>query len=541
MVIESARDKQRSGVIDQLSGPADIAVSLPVDRQAGAWLHISSLPSPFGIGDIGLVAHEFIQMMSAMDLRVWQFLPLGPVGYGNSPYQPLSIFAGSEMLIGIDSLIRDGFVDEQETRELSALPKDQTHYAALIPLKTRLLDTAAGRFSERASTSQRQSFEQFVAQHDSSWLHSYAQFRVLKLMHDEKAWPRWAPQYVRRDSNALRSLDESAAAAIHNYKVQQFWFHSQWLELRQVARENRISLMGDVPIYIALDSADAWVGPELLEIDSEGNPTCVAGVPPDYFSADGQLWGNPVYDWQYHARDGYTWWVDRIRTAFRQVDMIRLDHFRGFESYWAVPSDAETARDGKWRQGPADDLFRVLKNELGELPLIAEDLGIITDEVRAFLSRWNFPGMKVLQFMVDDEHFNPDSIIHNSVCYTGTHDNDTTVGWFRNGLAEGASGDELARRKAIVLANIGGKAESIHLDMIRFALASSARLCMIPVQDLLGLDSDSRMNTPGTTDKNWCWRLPDLDTLRCGKFATNLREWIAASGRAGSASEPEGN
>ena len=507
-------------------------MNLPADRQAGVCMHITSLPGSFGIGDIGLQAHEFIRSLREMGMRVWQFLPLGPVGYGNSPYQPLSIFAGNEMLIGIDSLIRDGLVNEEETRALKALPQDHADYAALIPLKTALLDAAAERFEDRASSEQQQAFEEFALKYNETWLHTYALFRVLKSMHGESAWTQWAPEYVQRDADALETFSQSAAQDIHKYKVQQFWFHSQWQQLRSVAQEQGVALMGDVPIYIALDSADAWERPELLEINSDGQPSCVAGVPPDYFSADGQLWGNPVYNWPYHARTGYSWWVDRIRTMLNQVDMIRLDHFRGFESYWAVPATADTAREGEWREGPADSLFEVLKKELGELPLIAEDLGIITEEVRALLARWNFPGMKVLQFMVDDEHFSSDKIDYNSVCYTGTHDNDTTVGWFKGGASDSVPDVELAHRQSVVLSNIGGQAETIHLDMIRFALDSRARLCMIPLQDILGLGSVARMNTPGTTDKNWYWRLDTPHSTFSPALIQQIRDMISSSGRS---------
>ncbi len=504
-------------------------MTLPIDKLAGVCLHISSLPGPFGIGDIGEQAHEFVSTLRSMGVRVWQFLPLGPVGYGNSPYQPLSIYAGNEMLIALDPLIADGFVAADETSLLQGLTVEYTDYAKMIPLKRDLLHLAAKRFSHHVNESTLQAFNRFTEEHNEAWLHNYALFRVLKTRHDERAWPEWGKQYVRRNEVALEKLNQSAAAEIHQYKVLQFWFYSQWQQLRTHAAAEGLTLMGDIPIYIGLDSADAWVQPELLEISRDGEPDCVAGVPPDYFSADGQLWGNPLYDWEHHEQTDYTWWKNRFRSALHQMDVIRLDHFRGFESYWSVPADAVTARDGKWRAGPADKLFRSVRDSMGDLPFIAEDLGLITDAVREFLHRWQFPGMNVLQFMVGNEDFSAHDIIYNSVCYTGTHDNDTTVGWFH-----GAGDDEsvCSQVQSTVLTNISGQIDTLHVDMIRFALNTEARLCIIPLQDILGLGSETRLNTPGTTADNWRWRLAPGDTHVSESLCEQVRAMVVSSGRS---------
>lgn len=523
---------------------------IPTDKQAGVYLHFSSLPGQFGIGEIGVHAHRFVRTLRAMGMRVWQFLPIGPVAYGNSPYQPMSIFAGNEMLISIDALIDDGLIRFEETAALRALPEESTDYEKLIPAKQELLKTAARRFEQHASADERQAFEDFLLTHDEHWLHNYALFRTLKTRHDERAWPTWEPQYVHRDPDALRQVCEQAAQDIRAIKVLQFVFSRQWQRLHQYANDRGVTLFGDIPIYIALDSADAWAQPQLLEMDAGGHPANVAGVPPDYFSADGQLWGNPLYDWPRHAESGFKWWIDRLRHSVTMADMVRLDHFRGFESYWSVPASAATARDGEWRAGPADQIFSALKAALGDLPIVAEDLGIITPEVTALRERWQLPGMSVLQFLVGNSDFRLQNIGYNTVCYTGTHDNDTTLGWFHGSPDDFRSEDEITQLQHRTLERTGGHVDTIHLDLMRLALRSDARLSIIPMQDVLGLGSEARMNIPGTTANNWRWRFcPRLhatvagdETLRNGGFTDDLQvcdsrcqaiyEMIARSGRS---------
>jgi 4-alpha-glucanotransferase len=470
-------------------------------RQAGVCLHITSLPGPYGIGEIGEHAKAFIDSMQAMQLAVWQFLPLGPTAFGDSPYQPLSTFAGNELLVDVNDLICNGFLEDSEAHALTLLPHDFVDYGALIATKLPLLRTAASRFDYNASASMKAEFDDFKQRHDQSWLHDYALFRTLKTQHGERPWPEWQPQFVHRESAALRDLEASNANSIAAIKIIQFLFYRQWQELRDYARAKDVQLFGDMPIYIALDSADAWANREILRIDDDGRPDCVAGVPPDYFSADGQLWGNPLYDWDYHRAQGFEWWIERLRAAMELTDLVRIDHFRGFEAYWAIPADAETARQGSWEPGPGDALFDAARAAFGELPIVAEDLGMITAEVEALRARHHMPGMKVLQFAITDEQFDLSDIEENCVCYTATHDNDTTVGWYT------------------------GDAEAIHTDLIQAAFSTDAYLAIAPLQDYLGLGSEARMNIPGTAENNWRWRFvaTQLDDSVCNDVSKMVR------------------
>ena len=383
-----------------------IPTRTPLDvQQAGVCLHIASLPGPYGIGEIGAEARAFVDKMRVMQLGVWQFLPIGPTAYGDSPYQPLSTFAGNEMLISIGDLVDMGLLAEHEVEELTALPTGFVDYGALIPVKNRLLDIAAQRFQYKASNETQARCSAFIATNDTAWLHDYAVFRILKSRHGERPWPEWKPEYVRRDKNALHKLEIDEAPQIEAIKVIQFLFHDQWRRFRAYAHAKGVTLFGDMPIYIALDSSDAWANREVLRIDTDGRPDYVAGVPPDYFSEDGQLWGNPLYDWEQHAADGYRWWIDRLRASAELVDIVRIDHFRGFESYWSVPADSTTARVGAWEAGPGDAIFDAIRAALGTLPIVAEDLGVITPEVERLRDRHHLPGMRVLQFDVSDPGF----------------------------------------------------------------------------------------------------------------------------------------
>ena len=503
---------------------------LPPGRQAGVCLHMTSLPGPYGIGEIGEHARQFIDAMQEMQLGVWQFLPTGPTAYGDSPYQPLSTFAGNELLIDIAELISLGLLAEEEVSELTQLPHDFVDYGALIPIKNRLLRLAAGRFEERASPKLKSACDEFVERNDAAWLHDYALFRTLKTQHGERPWPEWAPEYVHRHKDALNKLESTADTQIADIKVIQFLFFDQWRRLRQYANDKGIRLFGDMPICIALDSADAWAHPEILNIDHDGRPDAVAGVPPDYFSEDGQLWGNPLYDWDIHAADNYSWWVDRLRASAEQADMVRLDHFRGFESYWSVPAESDTARNGAWEPGPGDAIFDAMQNSLGNLPIVAENLGVITPEVEALRERHKIPGMIVLQFDVVDNDFDIARVEENSVCYTGTHDNDTTLGWFQGSPDDIRSDQEIKQTRQAVLQLTGGTAETIHADLIKAALSTDARLVIAPMQDFLGLGSEARINTPGTSSNNWRWRVRD-EQLSNGVRA-KVAAWVSDSGRA---------
>ena len=480
---------------------------LPRRKKAGVGMHFASLTGAYGIGDIGDSALAFIDKLVDMDIHVWQFLPTGPTAYGDSPYQPLSAFAGNEMLIGLEPLVRLGLLTAEEPQALTGLPADHVDYGQLIPKKHALLKRAAERFSATASEDLKSAYEAFLALHDSHWLNDYAIYRILKTMHGERPWPEWEPGFVQREPEAMLQFRKHHRDDIEKVKIIQFLFDRQWQKLRQYAGDKNISLFGDMPIYIALDSADAWAHPEILMIDKNGRPSHIAGVPPDYFSEDGQLWGNPLYDWSFHESKGYQWWIERIQHAASQMNLVRIDHFRGFEAYWSVEFGAETARDGEWIPGPGAALFDAMKEALGVLPIVAEDLGVITPEVDALRHRHNMPGMKVLQFEVDDPDFKLEDIDENCVCYTGTHDNDTTVGWFKGGNDDTRSEQEIIETRKNAMKVTAGNEETIHLDMIRLAFNSRARLAIVPMQDFLGLGSDARLNTPGTTSNNWRWRV----------------------------------
>lgn len=500
--------------------------TLPANRQGGVCLHIASLPGRFGIGEIGAEALTFVDTLRSMQLGVWQFLPTGPTAYGDSPYQPLSTFAGNEMLISIADLVQEGLLENHEVEELTSLPTDYVDYGKLIPIKSRLLDIAARRFHYKADDERSSRYFEFVQGNDAAWLHDYAIFRILKTRHGERPWPEWQAPYVHRDAEALRKLELSANGDVRAIKTAQFFFFEQWRRLRDYAHSKGITLFGDMPICIALDSSDAWANREILCLDENGHPDHVAGVPPDYFSEDGQLWGNPLYDWNMHARDGYRWWIERLRASTQLADLVRIDHFRGFESYWSVPSDATTARSGAWEPGPGDAIFDAMQQEFGNLPIVAEDLGVITPEVEALRDRHQIPGMRVLQFDVCDEGFTLADVDENSVCYTGTHDNDTTIGWFLGSPGDIRTAQEIRDAQDAALAITGGRPETIHLDMIRAALSTKARLAIAPMQDFLGLGSEARLNIPGKPGGNWRWRvlLTQLTPEVCDNVATMVRE-----------------
>ncbi|MEJ2177362.1 MAG: 4-alpha-glucanotransferase [Gammaproteobacteria bacterium] len=500
------------------------------EPQAGVCLHISSLPGHYGIGEIGGAAREFIDLMVRMNLKVWQFLPIGPTAYGDSPYQPLSTFAGNEMLIDVGSMIREGLVTSNEADSLIHLPTKQVDYGALIAKKKILLDRAAGRFHSQSSARTLADFDQFLECHNQAWLHEYALFRILKSRHQERPWPEWDPSLVHREHKALRRIEADAGYEIERIKVMQYIFYRQWKRLREYAAAHGIVLFGDMPICIALDSADAWANREILCLNRDAQPTHVAGVPPDYFSEDGQLWGNPLYDWEFHAATGYRWWIERVQKSAEQTDIVRLDHFRGFESFWSVPSEAQSARVGEWKPGPGDAIFNAMHDALGYLPIIAEDLGVITPEVEALRDRHNIPGMRVLQFEINDHDFDISSIAENCVCYTGTHDNDTTVGWFLGSEGDSRTRDEILKTQKRVLDITNGDLDSIHDDMIRVAYSSPALLAIAPLQDYLGLGSEARLNIPGTTANNWRWRMSSEQLTPA--VMDSIGEMVAKSSRS---------
>jgi len=498
-------------------------------RKAGVAMHITSLPGEHGVGDIADCAMTFVDQLVEMDLGVWQILPTGPTAYGDSPYQPLSAFAGNPMFVGMNPLIRMGLLSADEVAPLETLPHEFVDYGRLISTKRALLIKAAERFTNRSGHGLGSEYDDFQHRYGSRWLDDYALFRVLKSLHGERAWPEWDTAFVHREPAALNKLRNDYRVDIENIKVAQFLFEHQWNQVRTYAGEKGVCLFGDMPIYIALDSADAWAHPQRLLLSEDGKPSHVAGVPPDYFSEDGQLWGNPLYDWPYHKETGYRWWIERIQHAASQTPLVRIDHFRGFESYWSVPFGAKTARDGQWIQGPGDALFIAMREAMGTLPIVAEDLGVITPAVDQLRENHRLPGMVVLQFEVGEPDFDIEAIQANSVCYTGTHDNDTTLGWFLGGDDDTRTTGEIQSQQALALERTGGSPETLPRDMIRLAFSTNSTLAVAPMQDYLGLGSEARLNVPGTTLNNWRWRM--LSSQLDSTLLESVRKLVQESNR----------
>ena len=468
-------------------------------RASGILLHPSSLPGPYGIGDFGPSAIELLDFLAAAKQKLWQVLPLGPTGFGNSPYAMLSAFAGNPMLISPQRLIEDGLLLWGDLLDHPAFAPQRVDFGAVVPWKTALLRRSYERFTGGAPEAMRDECKRFCEE-QRGWLSDYALYAALKAAHDGSAWVCWEHPLRERKPEALMRAIEVLSGEIAFQKYLQFLFFRQWTAIRRAARERGISIIGDLAIFVAHDSADVWAHPELFQLDTEGGPTAVAGVPPDYFSETGQRWGNPLYRWDLLAETGYAWWIERVRHAFELDDFVRLDHFRGFHAYWEVPAECETAIGGHWAPGPADALFTAIRGALGDMPFIAEDLGLIDSGVRALRRRLGFPGMKVLQFGFDGGAKNP-HLPHNfargTVAYTGTHDNDTTRGWF-----ESRSGHE----RSHILHYLDCEPETAVWALIRAAFASVATLAIVPLQDALDLGSEARMNFPSRADGNWEWR-----------------------------------
>ena len=479
-------------------------------RKSGILLHPTSLPGDSGIGDFGRWAYRFADFLKESGQQLWQILPLGPTGYGNSPYQTWSSFAGNPLLISLERLVDQGWLTAKDLSSTAA--SVSVDFGAVAHYKQPLLKKAAQAFFAARPAELFKEFEDFCRQ-NALWLDSFARFAALRKANDNAPWTKWEPA----------KTDEEQA--ISELKFIQFEFHRQWFALKQYCNDLDIKIIGDVPIFVAHDSADVWANRELFDLDEKGNPGHVAGVPPDYFSKTGQLWGNPLYRWDEMARSGYAWWINRVKTALRLMDIVRLDHFRGFEKFYQIPAGAETAVDGTWVKGPGDKLFQALSGALGKLPFIAEDLGYITPEVRALRDRWGFPGMRILQFAFTDELVNnphkPYNFIKNCVVYTGTHDNDTSAGWFKDKTTREA--------RELALTYMGNGGGEPVWDFIRLALGSVADTVILPMQDILGMGSDARMNTPSTKGNNWNWRMTEND-LR-PDLAKKLSDMIKCYGR----------
>ncbi len=449
-------------------------------RSSGILLHPTSLPGPHGIGELGREAYAFVDYLNAAGQRIWQVLPLGPTGYGDSPYQNFSAFAGNPLLIALESLVESGYLTADELADRPPLPDQRVDFGRVIDWKLPLLARAAARF--HASGSERQDFEAFRARH-GWWLDDYARFMSAK---------------------------QSFGVDVQCYF--QFEFFRQWQALKRYANERGIRIMGDLPIYVAADSADVAFHPELFQVDAKGGPLLMAGVPPDYFSATGQLWGNPIYRWDVMERLGYRWWTERFRHTLELVDLVRLDHFRGFEAYWQIPAGELTAIHGEWVKGPGAKLFEAVEAQLGPLPIVAENLGVITPAVEAIRAQFGYPGMSVLQFAFGSDPqaptFRPHNYPREVVAYTGTHDNDTTIGWWTSS-GEGdstRSADDIRREREFTLRYLRCDGAEINWTFIETILASVADTVLIPLQDVLGLGSEARMNLPGSGSGHWQWR-----------------------------------
>jgi len=490
-------------------------------RSAGILLHPTSLPGAYGIGELGAEALHFCAYLHHSGIKIWQVLPLNPTGYGDSPYQSLSSFAGNPLLISLETLAAEGWLDKEHLRSSPEFPGDRVDFSAVIPWKFALLRNAASRFFATATSEGKADFEKF-AQENWAWLDDYALFMAAKDAHRGKVWTEWDPDLAARDHSALTKWSAKLSSEVAAYKFWQFEFFRQWNAIRANCTRKGIQIMGDIPIYAAHDSADVWAHREMFWLDEKGNPLKVSGVPPDYFSATGQLWGNPLYRWDTMKKDGYSWWIERVRAALKMFDMVRLDHFRGFEAYWEIPAGEPTAMHGRWVKGPGAELFQTLTDALGPLPIVAENLGVITPEVEAIRKEFGYQGMAILQFAFSTDPqaptFRPHNYEHQLVAYTGGHDNDTMFGWWRSGVAQSTRTQADVKKEYADAQNYFGVSASqfdleVNWIFIREVMKSVANTVLFPMQDVLGLGSEARMNTPGTLGGNWTWRL-SADSLR---------------------------
>ena len=470
-------------------------------RQSGVLMHISSLPGKYGIGSFGQSAYDFVDFLVRTKQRYWQILPLGTTSYGDSPYQSFSAFAGNTYFIDFDILIEEGLLNEADVKgaDFGDDPR-KVDYAKIFDARRPIMEKAVARFLKADDLSD---YESFVEQ-NAAWLEVFAEYMAIKEHFDNLAWTEWPDEAIRRrEAASLVSYREKLADKLTYHRVTQYLFFKQWLRLKAYANEHHIEIVGDMPIYVAADSADVWAQPHFFKTDAVGKPTCVAGCPPDEFSETGQLWGNPIYDWEAMDKDGYAWWIERLRESFKIYDIVRIDHFRGFESYWEVPAGSETSASGKWVKGPDYKLFAAVKEALGDLNIIAEDLGFMTDEVIELRERTGFPGMKILQFAFnpDDESIDsPHLAPNNSVMYTGTHDNNTVLGWYKDEI------DDATRQYMAQYTN-RKEYETVPHAMLRTIFSSVSFMAIATMQDLLELDSAARMNYPSTIGGNWTWRM----------------------------------
>jgi len=486
------------------------------DRQSGVFLHVTSLPGPDGIGTLGDPARRFVDWLAAADQSLWQICPLGPTAsaFGNSPYQTFSAFAGNPWLLDPDRLVADGWLTDADLTDRPDFDEHWVDYDAVAAYKEPKLRSAFERFESTAGDDDRDAFEAFVAANDA-WLPDYALFRALKREFDEAGWTDWPAPLKGRDPETLAEYRAELADEIRFRQFCQWQFERQWSALREYARDRGVAIVGDVPIYVGLDSADAWANPDLFALDTDNEPAAVAGMPTDPDGGDGQRWGNPLYDWDAMAAGGYAWWVDRIEHLLSRVDVARVDHFKGFERFWAIPADADSPADGEWRDGPGRDLFEAIEAELGELPLVVEDLGGVTPELRRLRKDLGLPGMKVAVFAdycSEDHEYMPHVYPADAVAYTTTHDTNTVMGWYA-GLDD--------RQRDCLHFYLDTDGHEINWDLLDRVWRSDAVFAIAQLQDLLGLGAETRFNTPGTAEGNWSWRVTD------GALSDGLAERLA--------------
>jgi 4-alpha-glucanotransferase len=498
-------------------------------RASGILLHPTSLAGSHGMGDFGPEAYRFADFLHTAGQKFWQVLPLNPTGYADSPFQCFSASAGNPLLISLEVLVDEGLLNRNDLSSSPVFPVESVDYGSAIQFKMPLLQRAASNFFAGASAEDHRRFEEFCRA-NAAWLDDFALFMAVKSAHNLVAWTQWPADIASRENEAIQRWSERLASAIDSQKFLQYEFYRQWRRLRDYGKERNIRIIGDVPIYVAHDSADVWSNRQFFLLDEAGRPLKIAGVPPDYFSATGQCWGNPIYNWPLLQRTGYRWWVERLRSALRLYDVVRIDHFRGFEAYWEVPGGESTAVNGRWVKGPGRELFSVLRQDLGDLPIIAENLGVITAEVEDIRHEFGFPGMAILQFAFGNDPqaptFKPHNYVRDLVAYTGTHDNDTAVGWWNSsGTGDSTrSAEDVAAEHAQARAYLDFTDEPIHWVLIRGILSSVANLAIAPMQDILGLGNEARMNLPGTSSGNWKWRMkPGAATA---EMANKLREMV---------------
>lgn len=492
------------------------------ERSSGILMHISSLPSEYGIGDFGKKAYEFVDFLEASEQKLWQVLPMGPTGYGDSPYQSFSTYAGNPYFIDIEDLYNLGYLEDNDLNYMKEINYDDNlDYEQLYERKTKILQKAYKNFIKDNKKEIKEEFENFKAK-NSWWLGNYSLYMALKLKFNGKSWQDWAKDYKYKNTKKI-IIDEELKKNIDYFSFVQYTFYKQWFKLKEYANSKGIKIIGDIPIFVATDSADTWANSDIFQFDKYKRPKRVAGCPPDYFSKTGQLWGNVLYDWNKIKKSGYQWWIKRIEYSFKIYDIVRIDHFRGFEAYWSISAKDETAIKGHWEKGPGLEFFRVLERRIGKKPIIAEDLGLLTDGVRKLLKRSGFPGMKILEFAFDsnDSDYLPHKYEKNSVAYTGTHDNNTVEGWYKGVTPEVKYYCDEYLKKYLTEKN-SNYWDPINWRFINAIWASKANIAIVQMQDLLGLGEDSRMNAPSTLGKNWKWRLKSYELSQ--EIANKLKD-----------------